>query len=225
MQLYTAHIHILYRHEHSPACAHARTYADTNTHTHTQRLEVKQIIQNQHIQIYVTPGKLVQIKYICVIRAYTAFYIFALLPVDLLSLWAISVQFYSNPHIMRRHHMETFSVLLAFCAGNSPVTGEFPAQRPVTRSFDVFFDLRLNQQWSKQMTRRWFETPSYSLWRCCNAYSLHDHNVDTYGHCLNMTVYPKVTSIQTRKYSPNSYLKTTLCPQRSRIKTWQYSPN
>ena len=43
-----------------------------------------------------------------------------------------------------RHQMETFSALLAICAGNSSVTGEFPAQRPVTRSFDVFFDLRLN---------------------------------------------------------------------------------
>ena len=38
--------------------------------------------------------------------------------------------------------METFSALLAICAGNSSVTGEIPAQRPVTRSFDVFFDLR-----------------------------------------------------------------------------------
>ena len=45
-----------------------------------------------------------------------------------------------------RHQMETFSALLAICAGNSPVTGEFPAQRPVTRSFDVFFDLRLNKR-------------------------------------------------------------------------------
>ena len=43
--------------------------------------------------------------------------------------------------------METFSALLAICAGNSPVTGEFPAQRPVTRSFDVFFDLRLITGW------------------------------------------------------------------------------
>ena len=34
-----------------------------------------------------------------------------------------------------RHQMETFSALLAICAGNSPVTGEFPAQRPVTQSF------------------------------------------------------------------------------------------
>ena len=36
-----------------------------------------------------------------------------------------------------RHQIKTFSALLALCAGNSPVTGEFPAQRPVTRSFDV----------------------------------------------------------------------------------------
>ena len=39
--------------------------------------------------------------------------------------------------------METFSALLAICAGNSPVSGEFPAQRPVTQSFDVFFDVRV----------------------------------------------------------------------------------
>ena len=43
-----------------------------------------------------------------------------------------------------RHLMETFSALLTLRAGNSPVTGEFPSQRPVTRSFDLFFDLRLN---------------------------------------------------------------------------------
>ena len=41
--------------------------------------------------------------------------------------------------------MENFSALLALCVGNSPVTGEFLAQRPVTRSFDLFFDLRPNK--------------------------------------------------------------------------------
>ena len=46
--------------------------------------------------------------------------------------------------------METYSALLALCVGNSPATGEFPAQRPVTRSFDVFFDLRLIKRFSKQ---------------------------------------------------------------------------
>ena len=49
-----------------------------------------------------------------------------------------------------RHQMETFSVLLDFRAGNSPVTDEFPTQRPVTRSFDIFFDLRLIKLLSKQ---------------------------------------------------------------------------
>ena len=71
--------------------------------------------------------------------------------------------------VMWRHQMETFSVLLAICAKNSPVTGEFPAQRPVTRSFGVFFDLRLNKRLSKQSWGWWFETLSRPLWRHCNG--------------------------------------------------------
>ena len=67
-----------------------------------------------------------------------------------------------------RHQMETFYALLALCVGNSSVTGEFPSQRPVTRSFNVFFDLRLNKQLSKHLRRWWFETPSQSLWRHYN---------------------------------------------------------
>ena len=65
--------------------------------------------------------------------------------------------------------METFSTLLALCAGNSPVTSEFPAQRPATRSLDVFSDLRLNKRLSKQSWGWWFETLSSSLWRHCNV--------------------------------------------------------
>ena len=53
-----------------------------------------------------------------------------------------------------RHQIETFFALLALCVGNSPVTGEFLAQGTVTRSFDVFSDLRLNKRFSKQSTRR-----------------------------------------------------------------------
>ena len=67
-----------------------------------------------------------------------------------------------------RHQMETFSALLALCAGNSPVTGEFSAQKPMTRSFDVFFGLPLNKRLSKQWRGWWFEAPSRSLWRHCN---------------------------------------------------------
>ena len=62
-----------------------------------------------------------------------------------------------------RHQMETFSALL--------VPGEFPAQRPVTRSFDVIFDLRLNKRLRKQSCGWWFETLSGPLWRHCNVYN------------------------------------------------------
>ena len=60
-----------------------------------------------------------------------------------------------------RHQMETFSLLLVLCAGKhrSKASGE---------SVDVFFDLRLYKRFSKQSRRRWFETPSRSLWRQCN---------------------------------------------------------
>ena len=49
--------------------------------------------------------------------------------------------------------------------------GEFLAQRPVTRSFDVFFDLRLNKRLRNQSWGWWFETQSRPLWRHCNAYT------------------------------------------------------
>ena len=68
-----------------------------------------------------------------------------------------------------RHQMETFSALLAICAGNSPVPGEFPTQRPVTWSFDVYFDLRPNKRLSKQSWGWWFETLSPPLWRHRNV--------------------------------------------------------
>ena len=68
-----------------------------------------------------------------------------------------------------RHQMETFPALLPLCAGNSPVPSEFPAQRSVTQSFFVFFDLRLNKRLNKQSWGCWFETLSRLLWRQCNG--------------------------------------------------------
>ena len=70
---------------------------------------------------------------------------------------------YGDEYPWWRHQMETFSALLALCAGNSPVTSEFPSQWPVMRSFDVFFDLHLNNRLSKQSWGWWFETSSCSL--------------------------------------------------------------
>ena len=57
------------------------------------------------------------------------------------------------------------SASLSLCAGNSPVTGELPSQRLVTRSFGVSLICALN----KQSWCWWFETPSRSLWRHCNG--------------------------------------------------------
>ena len=90
--------------------------------------------------------------------------------------------------------LEVISALLALCAGNSPVTGEFPSQRPVTRSFDVFFDLRLNKRLSKQSRRWWFETQSYSLWRHGKATSA----ASTAEHCIDVimtTMASQITSL------------------------------
>ena len=86
--------------------------------------------------------------------------------------------------------METFSTLLALCVGNSPVTGEFPSQRPMTRSFDDFFDLHRNKRLSKQLTRRWFETPSRSLWRHCNGVTDPDLSESNLGYKA-INLYPE----------------------------------
>ena len=82
--------------------------------------------------------------------------------------WKYSVLYVNS---LWHHDMETFSMLLAICAGNSPVPSEFPSQRPVTRSFDVFFDLRPNKRLSKQWWGWWFEMPSSPLWCHCNVKS------------------------------------------------------
>ena len=67
--------------------------------------------------------------------------------------------------------METFFALLAICVGDSTVTGEFLAQRPVTQSFDVSFDLRSNERLRKQLWSWWCETLSRSLWRHRNDFN------------------------------------------------------
>ena len=93
-----------------------------------------------------------------------------------------------------RHLIEAFSALLVICAGNSPVTGEFPAQRPVTRSFSVFFDLRLNKRLSKQSWGWWFETLLSPLWRHINVIMMPSHalrytkphTVSTWQSIMNM---------------------------------------
>ena len=73
--------------------------------------------------------------------------------------------------------------------GTSPVTCEFPAHRPVTRSFGVFFDLRLIKRLSKQSWGWWFETLFCPLWR---HYNESDPNCRFFSPCdleiLHMTL-------------------------------------
>ena len=99
--------------------------------------------------------------------------------------------------------METFSALLAFCAGNSSVTGEFPTKRPVTRSFDVFFDLRLNRQLSKQQRRWWFETLPRSLWRHCNGIRPNT-DINGLGHNCSKSVANALELLQSYMYTKPS---------------------
>ena len=94
--------------------------------------------------------------------------------------------------------MEALSASLALCAGSSPVTGELPTQRPVTRSFDVFFDLRLNKRLSKQSRGWWFEMPSRLLWRNCNGIWMESFNDHVYQRKM---VLDGMLSLQNCPYS------------------------
>ena len=96
----------------------------------------------------------------------------------------------SFPCTWWRHQMETFSAILAIFAGNSPVLGEIPAQRPVTRSLDVFFDLRLNKRLSKQSWGWWFETPSRPLW--CHRNESNKRLRDD-AHTICIQVLPEIS--------------------------------
>ena len=71
-------------------------------------------------------------------------------------------------HMLTSSNGNIFRVTGHLC-GEFTGPGEFPTQRPVTRSFDVYFDLRLNKRLSKQSRGRLFETLSHPLWRHCNA--------------------------------------------------------
>ena len=97
--------------------------------------------------------------FLSVLLAYMAPGISAMLQGIALCHWATS---HTHDDVIKWKH---FRVTGPLCTG----PGEFPTQRPVTRSFDVFFDLRLNKRLSKQPWGWWFETLSWSLWRHWNV--------------------------------------------------------
>ena len=109
--------------------------------------------------------------------------------------------------------METFSALLAICAGNSPVTGEFPAQTPVTRSFDVFFGLRLNyKQLSKQSWAWWFETPSHPFWRHCNKKASNAESISMAWRLHDMTNHRR--ALMTSTWTEKTYVPDVALPRK-----------
>ena len=105
------------------------------------------------------------------------------------------------PWTWGRHQMGTLSASLALCVGNSPVNGEFPAQRPVTRNFDVFFDHRLNKQLSKQSWGWWFEKPSRSLWPQYNGWNEPSRILISFYHhiCVSYSYQKKFYIVLTTK--------------------------
>ena len=76
-----------------------------------------------------------------------------------LSLWFHRADGVRHPYYIMTSSNGNISALGSLYEGNPPMTGGFPSQRPVTRSFDIFFNLRTNKQLSKQSRRRWFEPP------------------------------------------------------------------
>ena len=126
-----------------------------------------------------------------------------------------------------RHQMDTFSASLAVCAENSPVLGEFPAQRPVTRSFDVSFDLRPNKRLSNQSWGWWFETPSCPLWRHCNGiwlyYSYSHSFIQPWRFLQQSSLHVKCHDIYPRRIWINSLRKNSRLLQAISLNTFRWN--
>ena len=130
-----------------------------------------------------------------------------------------------------RHQMETFSALLAICAGihrspvNSPLKGQWRG------ALMVSFDLHLNKRLSKQSWCWWVETPSRPLWRHCNVMCKRQWSIWTWtcstsaapsakvrafpstlqGAQKNSDVYSNVVKLSTtKKIAPLNYTRRLL---------------
>ena len=118
---------------------------------------------------------------------------------------------------------KNISALVALCEENPPISSRLLSQMPITRSFDVFFDLRQNKRLSKQLRRRWFKTSSRSLWSHCNVlsqtltYRRFSSTAVDISACMmnyNLLFYENVT------YSCRELVDLT-----SSVNTWSKRPN
>ena len=94
-----------------------------------------------------------------------------------------------------------------------------PAQRPVTRSFNVFVDLRLNKRLSKQSWGWWFETLSRPLWRHCNgmhiSWDVQSHYVWWMGVCCEAKLF---TRIGFKHHTANSHFYSNSCKTSGNVR-------
>ena len=112
------------------------------------------------------------------------------------------------------HQMETFSALLAICAGNSPVTGEFPAHSPHKGQrrealMFLFFYLCLNIRLRKQSWGWWLETLSRPLWCHCKVIRqvvASNKELQLIACCKLMSQLPHVY----RNHRPPVWIKTSI---------------
>ena len=109
--------------------------------------------------------------------------------------------------------MQTFSALLALCEGNSPVTCEFPSQRPAALKF--LWSAPLHKLFSKQSRRRWFETPSHSLWCRCNVYCQrsmpsHPTNICTYHDSIAVVACATFGIVHFNRFSEQSEISKNM---------------
>ena len=98
--------------------------------------------------------------------------------------------------------------------------GEIPAQRPVTRSFDVFLHLRLNKRLSKQPRSWWFETPPWSLRRQCNVLGIRNWSEITYNKHWKKSLSDSI--IVTRQTANNRIIARYLSPWFEPIPKWSF---
>ena len=89
----------------------------------------------------------------------------------------------TTKYMMTSSNGNIFRVTGPLC-GEFTGPGEFPAQRPVTRNFDVYFDLRPNKRLSKQSLGWWFETLSPPLWRHRNELELNQSRAKSYAYMM-----------------------------------------
>ena len=107
--------------------------------------------------------------------------------------------------------------------GKSLDTGEFPTQRPVTRSFDVFFDLRPNKRLSKQWQGWWFETPLCSLWRHYNANNI--HMITPFHHPVLIHYMPTTAPYFASDHFNHSYTPNTVTCTHHQVYVFTYIPD